>query len=91
MKIVSVEEMRLLEARCGDEGVTTDALMEQAGLAIAHAAHAILADAGIPPGDAGVLVLIGPGNNGGDGLVAARLLGEWGHPVTAYVALPRPD
>ena len=87
MKIVTAEEMRLLEERCEQEGVTTDALMEQAGLAIAHMAHDLLASAGVPPGDASVLVLVGPGNNGGDGLVAARHLAEWGHPVTGYLPL----
>ena len=30
MKIISAEEMRLLEERCAEEGVTTDALMEKA-------------------------------------------------------------
>ena len=91
MKIVTAEEMRLLEERCEREGVTTDALMEQAGLAIAHMAHDLLASAGVPPGDAGVVVLVGPGNNGGDGLVAARHLAEWGHPVTAYLPIERTD
>ena len=91
MKIVTAEEMRLLEERCAEEGVTTGALMEQAGLAIAHAAHDILASAGVPPGDANVLVLVGPGNNGGDGLVAARHLSEWGHPVTAFLLRERSD
>ena len=32
-----------------------------------------------------MLVLVGPGNNGGDGLVAARYLEEWGIGVTVYV------
>ena len=91
MKIVTAEEMRRLEGRCEEEGVTTGALMEQAGLAIAHMAHDLLASAGVPPGDAGVLVLVGPGNNGGDGLVAARHLAEWGHPVTGYLPRERPD
>ena len=83
--------MRLLEECCEREGVTTDELMEQAGLAIAHMAHDLLATAGVPPGDASVLVLVGPGNNGGDGLVAARYLVEWGHPVTAYLPIERAD
>ena len=91
MKIVTAEEMRLLEGCCEEEGVTTDALMEQAGLAIAHMAHDLLASAGVPPGDASVLVLVGSGNNGGDGLVAARHLVEWGHPVTAYLPIERTD
>ena len=91
MKIVTVEEMRRLEERCAQEGVTTDALMEQAGLAIAHMAHDLLASAGVPPGDGSVLVLVGPGNNGGDGLVAARHLAEWGHPVTGYLPRERSD
>ena len=91
MKIISAEEMRLLEERCAEEGVTTDALMEKAGLAIAHMAHDMLAGAGVPPGDSSVLVLVGPGNNGGDGLVAMRHLAQWGHPVTGYVAIARPD
>lgn len=91
MKIVTVDEMRRLEERCTREGVTTDALMEQAGLAIAHVAHDLLASAGVPPGDGSVLVLVGPGNNGGDGLVAARHLAEWGHPVTGYLPRERSD
>ena len=91
MKIVTVDEMRRLEERCAEEGVTTGALMEQAGLAIAHMAHDLLASAGVAPGDAGVLVMVGPGNNGGDGLVAARHLAGWGHPVTGYLPRDRSD
>ena len=32
-----------------------------------------------------ILILIGPGNNGGDGLVAARHLHDWGAEVSLYL------
>ncbi|MDP3319646.1 MAG: NAD(P)H-hydrate epimerase, partial [Bosea sp. (in: a-proteobacteria)] len=51
-------------------------LMERAGKAVADAV-----DRRTPPG-ARILVLCGPGNNGGDGFVAARLLARRGRPVT---------
>jgi len=68
MKIVTVEQMRRLEEACASEGLPTDTLMERAGLAVAQEAHQSL---GTVAGRR-VLVLVGPGNNGGDGLVAAR-------------------
>jgi hydroxyethylthiazole kinase-like uncharacterized protein yjeF len=39
--------------------------------------------------DRAVLVLVGPGNNGGDGLVAARHLQDWGAKVEVYLLKPR--
>lgn len=54
-----------------------DQLMELAGLAVAQAVYSKY-----PPGK--VVMLIGPGNNGGDGLVAARHLKLWGHLPTLY-------
>src|SRR5690348_3337310 len=55
-------------------GVSGSTLMENAGRAVANAvtAHGV----GGP-----VVVVAGPGNNGGDGFVAARILAERGHSV----------
>ncbi|MFL5628589.1 MAG: NAD(P)H-hydrate dehydratase [Ktedonobacteraceae bacterium] len=84
MHIVNVDEMRDLEVRAEREyGLTSHILMENAGKSAAE----ILADYmrkrhaidGLE-----VLVLIGPGNNGGDGLVMARHLQEWGANISLY-------
>lgn len=50
-------------------------LMEAAGLAVADHAARLARSRGT------IVVLCGPGNNGGDGFVAARLLGERNYPV----------
>lgn len=81
MKIVSAEQMREIDRRCAEIGLSTEILMENAGLAVAREARNLL------QGAAGrsVLVLAGPGNNGGDGLVAARWLSDWGARVRVYL------
>lgn len=69
--ILTAEEMRAAEQRAVDAGTPVEMLMERAGAA---AAEAIWRFAGPLP----ALVLCGPGNNGGDGYVIARLLRERG-------------
>jgi len=59
-------------------------LMERAGLAAATAARGMLKEAAHHP--ARVLVLAGPGNNGGDAFEAAVRLHEWGYAVAVCFA-----
>ncbi len=81
MKIVTIDQMRELEARADRElGMSSRVLMEQAGRS---AADLFLHWAGELRGK-NVLLLIGPGNNGGDGLVMARHLKSWGARTTLY-------
>lgn len=73
-------EMAALDLETIHSGVSVLELMERAGSALAANVQAYLG------GSHGrVLVLCGPGNNGGDGLVAARLLAERGVAVNALL------
>ena len=81
--ILTAAEMRAAEAAAIAAGTPVETLMERAGAA---AAEAIWRFAGPMP----ALVLCGPGNNGGDGYVIARLLRERGMKVrVAALAEPR--
>lgn len=77
--------MKALEEAAVEAGVSVDTLMERAGAAVASQATQILANRR----GAKVLVLVGPGNNGGDGLVAARHLHIWGARVEIYLCSKR--
>ena len=81
VKVVSVGEMRQLERSSEAIGLPGPALMENAGRAIAQ----VVADRYPRPLTSRVLVLAGPGNNGGDGLVTARHLHDAGYRVTTYL------
>jgi ADP-dependent NAD(P)H-hydrate dehydratase / NAD(P)H-hydrate epimerase len=87
LKIVSVEEMQNLEEQSDSAGHSYAEMMEQAGHAVANA----LADEFSVPDETTVLVLAGPGNNGGDGLVCARYLHEMDYPVCVYLWKRRTD
>ena len=66
-----------------EQGVSGLDLMERAGTGVARAVERVA-------GDGPVVVVCGKGNNGGDGLVAARLLRDVGREVTvACVADPQ--
>jgi len=81
VKIVTVEQMLELERRSAAAGSPPEVLMESAGLAVAKGAAEFLGDII----GRSVLVLVGPGNNGGDGLVAARHLHDWGARIHLYL------
>jgi len=84
MHIVTVAEMRELEARAEREyGLTSHILMENAGKSAADILAQYIRQQR-PLEGLNVLFLIGPGNNGGDGLVVARYLEQWGANVSLY-------
>ncbi len=86
-KIVTVAEMRTLEAAADHVGVTFAQMMDNAGRAVAEA---VLARLGDDLDRHKLVVLCGKGNNGGDGLVAAHYLSNAGARVAVYLAQP-PD
>lgn len=80
--ILRAEPMRAAEQRCFAAGIPQAELMARAARAVAREVARL--GAGQP-----VLVLAGPGNNGGDAYGAATILREWGHDV-AVAALGQP-
>ncbi|QNE30976.1 NAD(P)H-hydrate dehydratase [Sphingomonas sp. NBWT7] len=81
--IVRAAEMRAAEAAVVAAGTTAQALMTRAGQAAAEQVRRLAAGAE-------VLVLCGPGNNGGDGYVIATALRQAGQPVrVAAIDQPR--
>lgn len=80
--VLAAAEMAEAEQAAIDGGTPVGELMERAGRAVADIAWRLA-------GPARTLVLCGPGNNGGDGYVVARLLGERGCDVTV-AALAEP-
>jgi hydroxyethylthiazole kinase-like uncharacterized protein yjeF len=83
--ILTAASMKAAELAAIDGGTTVEILMERAGAALAEAAYRF---AGPKP----ALILVGPGNNGGDGYVAARHLKARGVAVrVAALAEPTSD
>ena len=85
-ELLTREEMRELDRRAIEEvGVPSIVLMENAGRACADVALPML---GGTARELPVIVLAGPGNNGGDGLVVARTLENRGHAARVFFVGP---
>jgi NAD(P)H-hydrate epimerase len=77
-RLVTVAEMQALEKAADLSGQSYAAMMEMAGAGVATAIRQRCRPQQ-------VLVLAGPGNNGGDGMVCARCLHDAGIPVQLYL------
>jgi ADP-dependent NAD(P)H-hydrate dehydratase / NAD(P)H-hydrate epimerase len=91
MKLVTVDQMRSIEAASDAQGHTYAAMMECAGSAVARVATSRIIQTRLDIHGQRILVLVGPGNNGGDGLVAARHLHDAGADIGVFVVKPRDD
>jgi hydroxyethylthiazole kinase-like uncharacterized protein yjeF len=80
--VLTSAEMREADRRTIAAGTPGYVLMTRAGAAVADAAERMI------DGPSDILVVSGPGNNGGDGFVAARLLAERGHNVAVALLGP---
>jgi hydroxyethylthiazole kinase-like uncharacterized protein yjeF len=85
VKIVSVDQMVAIETRADASGLSYDQMMENAGKAVAERILKVWPQAS----DFKILVLVGPGNNGGDGLVAGYHLANEGADVAYYLLKER--
>ncbi len=74
-ELLTVTECGRADELATKAGVPSLELMERAGTAVAHAATKLA-------GTRRIIIACGPGNNGGDGYVAARVIDDWGRDVT---------
>jgi hydroxyethylthiazole kinase-like uncharacterized protein yjeF len=79
VELLTPDEMGEADRRTIAAGTRSYLLMERAGEAVATRAARMVGPA------SRIAVLCGPGNNGGDGFVAARMLAEAGHRVSVHL------
>jgi NAD(P)H-hydrate epimerase len=88
MKIVTAQQMRELDRTAIEErGIAGLTLMENAGRAVGEAAARLTGASGHRP----IAIICGSGNNGGDGLVAARHLAQRGRRLQVFLAAAPED
>ncbi|NOX73099.1 MAG: NAD(P)H-hydrate dehydratase, partial [Alphaproteobacteria bacterium] len=83
-ELLTAAQMRAIERAAIDSGeVTGLELMERAGRGVVEAIFEEWPE--LAKTDHKAVVLCGPGNNGGDGFVVARLLKDWGWEVEVFL------
>lgn len=86
-KVVTAAEMLATENQWFASGeMTLEQLMDRVGRRIADW---VIDDLAAQGGDPNVLALVGKGNNGGDAIVAAKMLRNAGFPIKLAIILPR--
>jgi ADP-dependent NAD(P)H-hydrate dehydratase / NAD(P)H-hydrate epimerase len=83
--VLSCSQMRSLEKRAFEDGISAEALMEEAGWCIAEAVSQFF------PAPGRCVVVFGKGHNGGDALVAARHLSRRGWAIELRPAFAEKD
>src|SRR5689334_14869594 len=86
-KIVTIAQMKAIEAAADRAGISYAMIMDAAGQAVAENILSRVGEAA----EHKAVVLVGGGNNGGDGLVAANRLAEAGMTVAVYGLKPADD
>src|SRR5687767_1062235 len=87
MKLVTVSQMQAIEKEADAGGLTYDQMMENAGQGLADIILALFSD----EAELEVVGLVGPGNNGGDTLVALTALLAQGWKASAYLVKRKKD
>ena len=82
IKVVDPSQMRQIEETSSMKGLSTSDLIDRAGEAIAKKILALY------PVKTNITILVGPGNNGSDGLVAAQYLANNGYRIWIYLCAP---
>ena len=87
MKLVTVAEMKQIEREADSSGLTYEKMMLNAGTGLADIVHLEYSE----QVEKKVVALVGPGNNGGDALVALARLAELGWEAHGYLVRSRED
>lgn len=86
MKLVSVAQMAEIERQADSRGLSFSQMMENAGAGLARVLERLVGDR-----SPDIVALVGPGNNGGDALVALSVLAGKGWHARAYLVRRSPD
>ena len=87
MKLVTVSQMQAIEKEADSSGFTYDQMMENAGQGLADIIYDLFED----DLETKIVGLVGPGNNGGDTLIALSELAAEGWKARAYLVKRKKD